>query len=139
MQFAFASHEMKHIEFKKITPEEQKQRDEYLKTRLNLSDSQMEKIIKNREVFFSQIESTVEKMQNTKDEIKNIYNNEQESLKADILSAPKKAQLVLLKQNAINIKKDYRKNFIQILDDNQKQEFFKLRQEFLDKKLKNSK
>ncbi len=105
-----------------------------LDSRLNLTLEQKEIINKNRELHRKKMKQIVNRMDNLKDRIKNIYLNETSPLVAELKIAPMKAELALLKQNADNLKKEYRKNFENILTQEQKIEFEKIRKELRLKK-----
>lgn len=113
----------------KLTPQKEARLDNYLDSRLHFSDEQKVLIKQNRKKFRKQIEKEVVQMKKIHDEIRNVYLTGIPKYQADIKTAPKKAQLVLLKNNVDRIRAERRKNFEQILDENQKVEFEKIKKE----------
>lgn len=105
-------------------------------SRLNLTDEQKEILKKNRQKNKKEIRKILNKMEKLTKEIKSIYLSSNSKLEADIKSSTKKMQLVLLKQEADNLRKKHREEFEKILTQDQKTEFEKIKNEF---KSKNSK
>ncbi len=102
-------------------------------SRLNLTDEQKEILKKNRQNNKKEIRKILNKMEKLTKEIKSIYLSSNSKLEADIKSSTKKMQLVLLKQEADNLRKKHREEFEKILTQNQKSEFEKIKNEFKSK------
>ena len=107
----------------------QKQFDSMLETRLNLTDSQKQYINTQRPIHRREMEQTLDKMHDIHSKIKDAYST-QPKYQADITTAPMKAELAILKQNADKQKAQGRRDFENILDKNQRNEFEKIKKEF---------
>ena len=115
----------------------QKNFDAMLDSRLHLTDEQKQKINENRVQYRQELQKTIKKMEYLGKKIKKIYLTKTSKIQADIESAPLKLELAMLKQKADKIRIENRKKFEQILNDDQKAEFEKIKQEFHNKKIKN--
>ena len=71
----------------------------------------------------------IKKMQELHDKIRNVYLTGIPKFQADIKTAPLKAELVLLKQQADKLRIEHRKNFENILTPEQKAKFQMLKKE----------
>lgn len=109
---------------------ERKEIDSMLEKRLNLSEEQKEYIDKNRPIHRKEMEKIIDKMQKLHNEIRDIYLSGIPKFQADVKTAPQKAELVILKQNADKMKQEHRRNFENILNSEQKLEFEKIKQEY---------
>ena len=118
---------------------QQKEKDLMFKERLNLTDEQVEILKENRAKHRKEIEKLVKQMQVLHDEIRDIYLLGLPKFQTDLRTAPKKAELVILKQNATNLKKQYSKQILDCLNEEQKLEFYKIREEKKEKINKTSK
>lgn len=118
----------------KTTYKEQKQRDKYLDDRLQLSEEQKSELRKNRAHFQKEMRKIVENMEDVHIEIRNVYYSGIPKFQADIKTAPMKAELVILKQNADKLRKEHRKTFESILTPEQKTEFQNFQKEIHSKK-----
>ena len=110
------------------TPKEQKQLDNMLDKRLNFTQEQKTQMDKTRAKHLEQMKTTVGKMQDIHDKIKDTY-EQKPKYQADIQTAPMKAELAILKQTAQKQKAQNRKDFENILTPSQKIEFEKIKQE----------
>ncbi len=108
--------------------------DLMLETRLNLTAEQKKQIDENRLEYRKEMQKTVKKMEYLSKKIKRIYETKTSKIQADVESTPLKLELVLLKQKADKIRIENRKKFESILNDAQKAEFEKIKQEFHNKK-----
>lgn len=113
---------------------DQKEIDGILETRLKLTDSQKEYIKINRPKHKKEMEKIYSKMQKIHDKIKKAYESDMPKWQADLKTAHLKTELAKLKQKADKLKTENRKNFENILDENQKKEFEILRKELAPKK-----
>ena len=121
----------------KPTIKEQKQFDKMLDERLKLTPEQKNYIKQNRPKHIKEMEKTISKMENLHKKIKNVYMLGIPKYQADLRTAPYKAELAILKQNAQRQKAENRKNFENILTKEQKLELEKMRQERQPKNFKN--
>ena len=108
--------------------------DEYLDTRLHFTREQKSFIKQNRQMYRKEMEAAVKELQSIHDEIRNVYMTGIPKYQADLKTAPKKAQLVMIKQNIKHIKEERRKAFESVLDKEQKAEFEKIKKEFAEKR-----
>ena len=104
--------------------------DNMLNQRLNLTTEQQAQLHKNRSEQRKEMEKIIKQMNNKHDEIRNVYSTGMPKYQADLKTAPQKAELVILKQNADKLREQNRKNFESILTKEQKQEFQAMRKEF---------
>lgn len=111
----------------------QKEIDEMLKTRLNLTKEQIAYINQNRPKHQKEIEKVFNQMQILHAKIKKAY-EQMPKFQADLLTTPMKTELAMLKQNIKNQKQENRKNFENILNPEQKAEFEIIKKEFSAKK-----
>ncbi len=111
----------------------QKEIDEMLNLRLNLTEEQKQYIQTNRPKHREEIKKNVEKMKVLHSKIKDIYTSEIPKVQADIITAPMKTELAILKQNIDKLKEENRKNFENILTPTQKVEFEKIKSEYAKK------
>ena len=116
-----------------INSQRQKQFDSMLETRLNLTDSQKQFINTNRPIKRKEMQQTLDKMQDIHSKIKETYST-QPKYQADIITAPMKTELAILKQNADKQKARNRREFENILDKDQRVEFEKIKKEFAKQK-----
>ena len=114
---------------KKPTFQEQRKMNALLNEKLNLSQEQQDLIDKNRSQHKKEMSKVVKKMETLHDEIKEMYIIGIPKFQADLRTAPKKAELVKLKQEADKLRLDYRKSFENILNDEQKIRFDTLKKE----------
>jgi len=113
---------------KKIT-HEQKEFDKILHERLNFTEEQKKEIKKNHEEYRKNIEKTIQQMEALQIKIRNVYLCGLPKWQTDLRTAPYKAELVLLKQDAENKRLENRKKFENILTSEQKLEFEKIKKE----------
>ena len=118
----------------KPTHKEQKEFDKMLDERLNLTSEQKNYIKTNRSKHIKEMERTISKMENLHTKIKNVYLLGIPKYQADLRTAPYKAELALLKQNAQKQKAENRKNFENILTKEQRVEFEKIKKERMQKR-----
>lgn len=111
----------------------QKEIDEMLKVRLSLTKEQIAYINQNRPKRQKEFEAVFLKMQTLHAKIKKAY-EQMPKFQADLLTAPMKTELAMLKQNIQNLKQENRKNFENILNPEQKAEFEIIKKEFAAKK-----
>ena len=104
----------------KLSFKERRQMELFLNKELNLTDEQQEQLKKNRIAHRKNMNEIVGKMETLHDKIRNIYYSGIPKFHADIKTAPMKAELVLLKQNAQKLRQENRKNFEKILTPEQK-------------------
>ena len=98
--------------------------------RLNLTPEQKQYLEQRRPAQIREMQNTVGKMQNVHDRIKDVYQDQSiPRYQAEIKTAPMKAELAILKQNADRQKEQNRKDFESILTKEQKAEFERIRQE----------
>lgn len=113
---------------------QEKQIDKMLIERLNLSNEQVDALKANKNKRKKEMEALFTKMHKIHDEIRDVYLSGIPKYQADIVTAPKKARLVILKQNIKTIQNERRKEFLNILNDKQKAEFQIMREEMRLKK-----
>ncbi|MBQ8634720.1 Spy/CpxP family protein refolding chaperone [bacterium] len=118
----------------KPTLKEQKQWESMLDERLKLTDEQRQKLRENKQKHKKEMGKIVDKMQIQHDKIRDIYYSGIPKFQADIKTAPMKAELVILKQNADKLRQENRKNFKTILTEEQNAEFEKIKEEMQTKK-----
>ena len=118
----------------KPTFKERKEIDNILESRLKLTEEQKNYIDKNRPIHQKEMEKIIDKMQKLHNEIRDVYLSGIPKFQADLKTAPQKAELVILKQNADKMKQEHRKNFENILNEEQKIEFEKIKKEYSPKK-----
>ena len=121
-----SAHQINHH---KPTIKEQKEFDKMLDDRLHLTQEQKDYIKTNRTKNIKEMKKTVSEMENLHKKIKDIYLLGIPKYQADLRSAPYKAELAILKQNAKKRKIENRKNFENILSKEQKIELEKIREE----------
>ena len=114
--------------------QQRKQINEFLIERLNLTEEQQNNLSKNQSEHRKKIKKIIKEMEVEHDKIRDIYLTGIPKFQADIKSAPHKAKLVILKQNADKLKEERRKFFDSILTKEQKIEFEKIKKEYQDKK-----
>lgn len=119
---------------KKPSCKEKKEFMQLLDSKLNFTTEQKAILKENGKKNRKEMEKVVKKMEKLQHEIKAIYTSSNSKLEADIKSSTKKMQLVLLKQEADNLRKKHREEFEKILTNEQKIEFEKFRKELLIKK-----
>ena len=124
--------------FKRPDIKELRKIDKLLNDRLNFTPEQKVEIRKNHTKFKHKMDKVIDEMQSEHEKIRDIYLSGIPPFQAQLKSAPHKAKLVLLKQEADNLRKENRKQFEQLLDENQKAEFEKIKIE-LSKSFKNAK
>lgn len=129
---AFAHDCDKHIPYKP-TFKEQRQMDKMLDERLNLTNTQQEQLRKNRSEHRKQMDNIIENMEIQHKKIRDVYYSGIPKFQADLKTAPMKAELVILKQNADKLRQENRKKFEQILTQEQKVEFEKFKKEMHEK------
>ena len=113
----------------KPTLQERKQFDNMLDERLKLTQEQKNYIKQNRSKHIKEMEKTISQMEDLRKKIKNVYLLGLPKYQTDLRTAPYKAELAILKQNAHKQKMQNRKNFENILTPEQKQEFEKIKKE----------
>ena len=118
----------------KPTHKEQKEFSQLLDERLNFTPEQKAILKQNRKKNRKEMEKIVKEMEKLHNEIKVVYLSGIPKYQADIKTSTKKIQLVLLKQEADNLRKKHREEFEKILTDEQKVEFEKFKKELLIKK-----
>ena len=119
---------------KKPPVAEQKRIDKLLNDRLNFTKEQKEKIRKNHSAFSKEMDKIIAQMQEEHNKIRNIYMLGLPPFQANIRSAKHKANLVILKQKADFLRDKNRKNFEEILTQEQKNEFEKIKIEIHERK-----
>jgi Spy/CpxP family protein refolding chaperone len=127
------AHDCNKIIPQKPTFKERRQMDRMLDERLNLTSEQQEQLRKNRSEHRKQMDNIIENMEYQHKKIRDVYYSGIPKFQADIKTAPMKAELVILKQNADKLRQENRKNFEQILTQEQKVEFAKLKKEMHEK------
>lgn len=120
-------------EFQKPTFKEQRRIDGFLDERLNLTIQQKEELKKARAQHRKEMEKIVKKMQELRDKIRDVYMTGIPQFQADLKTAPMKAELVLLKQNADRLRQEHRKTFESILTPEQRAEFDQIKKEYAPK------
>lgn len=113
----------------KPTFKQQREFDKMLDNRLKLTQEQKEQLKANRIKHFKEMDKIVSRMQVLHDKIRNVYLTGIPPFQADLKTAPYKAELVLLKQNVDKLKQEHRKSFENILTQEQKLEFEKIKKE----------
>ena len=113
----------------KPTQKEQKEFDKMFEQRLNLTEEQKEYIKQTRPKHRKEMEKTISEMEKLHKKIKDVYLLGLPKYQADLRTAPYKAELALLKQNAQKQRAQNRKNFENILTKEQKAELEKMRNE----------
>jgi len=113
----------------KPTHKQIKEFDNFLDSRLQLTKEQKELLKQNRTKHNKEMKKVVSKMQNAHDKIRNVYLTGIPPFQAKLRTAPYKAELALLMQQAKSIREDARKEFESILTDEQKVEFEKIKKE----------
>jgi len=113
----------------KPTFKEQRQIDKLLNEKLNLTQEQQAVLKENRSKHRREMEKIVKDMQDLHDKIRNVYLTGIPKFQADLKTAPLKAELVILKQNADKLRAEHRKAFEDVLTDEQKVEFELLKKE----------
>lgn len=113
----------------KPTFKEQRQFDKFLNEQLNLTETQQDQLKKNRSKYRREMEKIVDKMQKLHDEIRDVYLTGIPKFQADLKTAPMKAQLVSLKQEADKLRTEHRKTFENILTTEQKIKFEEIKKE----------
>ena len=108
--------------------------DKLLNERLNFSIEQKKAIRENHENYKNEISKIFSKMEKLQLKIRNVYLSGLPKWQTDLRTAPYKAELVLLKQEAENKRIENRKNFENILTEEQLLEFEKIKKERLHKK-----
>lgn len=103
--------------------------DKLLDERLHLTDEQKQQLKQMRPRHKAEMEQVVKQMKICHLKIRNVYLSGIPPYQAGIKTAPYKAQLAILNQNAMNLKDSHRKEFEKILTPEQKIEFEKLREE----------
>ena len=119
------------------TIKEQKNFDKIMDERLNLTQEQKNYIKSNRAKHFKEMEKTISKMEVLHKKIKNVYILGIPKYQADLRTAPYKAELAILSQNAQKQRAQFRKNFESILTPEQKIEFEQMKKERAQKKPRN--
>ena len=117
----------------KPTFKERRQMDKLLDERLNLTNAQQEQLRKNRSEHRKQMDNIIENMEIQHKKIRDVYYSGIPKFQADLKTAPMKAELVILKQNADKLRQENRKKFEQILTQEQKVEFEKFKKEMHEK------
>ena len=123
---ASAQHNHKNIP-QKLTFKERRQIESYLNEKLSLTEEQQDQLRKNRIIHRKKMNEIVEKMETLHFKIRDVYYSGIPKLQADLKTAPMKAELVLLKQNADKLRQENRKNFQKILTPEQKIKFEELK------------
>ena len=108
---------------------QQKKMDNLIAERLQLTQEQQNQLKKNRAEQKKEMEKIIKEMNKKHEAIRNIYLTGIPKFQADIKSAPYKAELVVLKQNANKLRQNHRKSFESILTKEQKAEFEVLKKE----------
>lgn len=120
----------------KPTFKQQRQMDKILDERLNLTEEQQEQLRKNRAIHRKQMDNVIKNMEIQHRKIRDVYYSGIPKFQADLKTAPMKAELVILKQNADKLRQENRKNFEQILTQEQRVEFEKFKKEMHEKRHK---
>ena len=113
----------------KPTFKEQREFDKLLNEKLNLSEKQQELLKKNRSNHKREMKKIVDKMQKLHDDIREVYLSGIPKFQADLKTAPMKAQLVSLKQNADKLRLEHRKAFESVLTTEQKAIFDEMKKD----------
>lgn len=111
----------------------QKQMDRMIDERLNLSSQQKSELRKNRSNYQKEMGKILENMENKHIQIRDVYYSGIPKIQADVKTAPMKAELVILKQNADKLRQGHRKSFENILTPEQKIEFQSIKNDFKSK------
>ncbi|MBR5304089.1 MAG: Spy/CpxP family protein refolding chaperone [Candidatus Gastranaerophilales bacterium] len=101
----------------------QRQMDKAINERLNLSSQQIDELKKNRLHHQKEMGKILENMEDKHTKIRNVYYSGIPKFQADVKTAPMKAELVILKQNADKLRQEHRKSFENILTPEQRNEF----------------
>lgn len=102
---------------------EQKAIDSNYKMRLKLTQEQVEVLKEMRIKHKKEMQKIVKDMVKIHHSIRDVYLTGIPKYQADFRTAKYKAELALLNQNAKNLKKQYRKNILNVLDETQKEEY----------------
>jgi len=113
----------------KPTYKERKEINTLLNEKLNFTQEQEEQIRDNRIAHKKEMSKIINKMQKLHDKIRDVYYSGIPKFQADIKTAPMKAELVLLKQEADKLRLEHRKKFENILTQEQKIKFNELKKE----------
>lgn len=113
---------------------EQRKMDKLINDRLNLSQEQQEQLRKNRTQHRKEMDKILKNMEEKHIKIRDVYYSGIPKFQADVKTAPMKAELVILKQNANKLRQDHRRSFENILTPEQKNEFQNLKKELHAKK-----
>ena len=108
---------------KKPSFQEVRKMDALLNEKLDLSEEQQDLIDKNRAQHKKEMSKVIKKMETLHDKIKEIYIIGIPKFQADLKTAPMKAELVKLKQEADRLRMEHRKSFENILNEEQKSKF----------------
>lgn len=119
---------------KKPTFQEQRKMEAFLNEKLNLTQDQQEQLDKNRSQHRKEMSKVIKKMETQHDKIKEIYMIGIPKYQADIRTAPMKAELVKLKQEADKLRLEYRKSFENTLNEEQKIKFENLKKDMINSK-----
>lgn len=114
----------------------QKQIDKMLDERLKLTDEQKDVLRKNRSIHQKEMNKILADMEKKHTQIRDIYYSGIPKFQADIKTAPMKAELYILKQNADKLRIEHRKTFENILSDEQKIEFELIKKQRAQKRIK---
>ena len=98
---------------------EQRQIEEFFNEKLNLTQEQKEILKKNRTQHRKEMQKIIQNMEIQHDKIRDVYYSGIPKFQADIKTAPMKAELVILKQNANKLRQEHRKSFESILTEEQ--------------------
>ena len=112
----------------------QRQMDKVLDERLNLSQEQKDKLRKNRSQHQKEMSKILENMEEKHIKIRDVYYSGIPKFQADVKTAPMKAELVILKQNADKLRQEHRKSFENILTPEQRSEFQNFKKELNSKR-----
>lgn len=108
--------------------------DRILDERLHLTEDQKVKLEENRKQYREEMAKTIQQMEFLRRRIKHIYLTETNKLEANFKATPLKIELALLKQEANRIRLQSRKNFENTLNESQRTEFQKIKDELHNKK-----
>ena len=109
--------------------------DATINERLSLTKEQHDQLKANRAQFRKEMSEIIEQMETLHIKIRNVYYSGIPKFQADLKTAPMKAELVTLKQKADKLKQEHRKNFQNVLTEEQKIEFQKFKEEKKQKKI----
>lgn len=101
--------------------------DNQLNQKLDLTEEQQEQLRNNRNAFRKEMSKIIKEMEELHDKIRNVYYSGIPKFQADLKTASMKGELVMLKQKADKLKQEHRKNFLNVLNEEQKAEFIKLK------------